>query len=63
MPQGLAVAARYLRPAFGAEAATEGHMTLTNLGLWIVLLALLALIPCGCVFTRPRKHNPAATES
>jgi len=32
-------------------------MTLTNLGLWVILAALLALIPCGCIMTRPSKKD------
>jgi len=29
-------------------------MTLVNLGLWLVLVGLLAIIPCGCIMTRPK---------
>lgn len=32
-------------------------MTLINLGLWLVLAALIAIIPFGCVMTRPGKKK------
>jgi hypothetical protein len=37
-------------------------MTLTNLGLWAVLVALLAIVPIGCLMTRPKKKPLAAAE-
>jgi hypothetical protein len=30
-------------------------MTLTNLGLCLVLVGLLVIIPCGCIMTRQKK--------
>jgi len=32
-------------------------MSPTNIGLWLVLIAMIALIPCGCIMTRPRKKD------
>ena len=33
-------------------------MNLTNIGLWLVLIAMIALIPCGCIMTRrPREKD------
>jgi hypothetical protein len=40
-------------------------MTLTNLGLWLVLVGLIAIVPIGCIMTRqkkadvPQHNNPA----
>jgi hypothetical protein len=31
-------------------------MTLVNLGLWLVLIGLLVIIPCGCIMTRQKKN-------
>jgi hypothetical protein len=28
---------------------------LTNIGLWIILVAAIAIVPLGCIMTRPRK--------
>jgi hypothetical protein len=28
---------------------------LTNVGLWIILVLLIAIVPVGCIMTRPRK--------
>jgi hypothetical protein len=28
---------------------------LTNIGLWIIVVALIAIVPVGCIMTRPRK--------
>ena len=28
-------------------------MTMTDVALWIILAALIALVPIGCVLTRP----------
>jgi hypothetical protein len=28
---------------------------LTNVGLWIIVVLLIAIVPVGCVMTRPRK--------
>jgi|HubBroStandDraft_6_1064221.scaffolds.fasta_scaffold4058854_1 hypothetical protein len=30
---------------------------LTNIGLWIILAALIAIVPTGCYMTRPRKKQ------
>ena len=30
---------------------------LTNVGLWIILVLLIAIVPIGCFMTRPRKHK------
>jgi hypothetical protein len=37
-------------------------MTFTNVALSLILIAILALIPCGCILTRSHKdpHKPAA---
>ena len=36
-------------------------MTLTNFLLWLVLAGLIAIVPIGCVMTRPsKKHVPHA---
>jgi hypothetical protein len=37
--------------------AMELKMNLTNIGLWLILMAFIALIPCGCIMTRPRKKD------
>ena len=33
-------------------------MTLTNVALWLVLIGLLIIIPCGCILTRAPKRDP-----
>jgi hypothetical protein len=39
-------------------------MTLVNFLLWLVLGGLVALVPIGCVMTRPSKKNlPQAEKS
>ena len=38
-----------------------GASMLTNIELWVILIAMLAIIPCGCIMTRP-KRPPAAGE-
>jgi len=35
----------------------ELKMNLTDIGLWLILIATIALIPCGCIMTRPRKKD------
>ena len=38
-------------------------MTLTNVALSLIAVAILALIPCGCILTRSSQkqpHNPEA---
>ena len=37
------------------QVAKGVDMTLIDLGLWIVLAALFALVPFGCIMTRSRK--------
>jgi len=32
----------------------------TNIGLWLILIATIALIPCGCIMTRPRVKQKGA---
>jgi hypothetical protein len=32
-------------------------MTLTTLGLWLVLVGLIAIVPIGCVMTRQKKSG------
>jgi hypothetical protein len=32
-------------------------MNLTNIGLSLILIAMIALIPCGCIMTRPKKKD------
>ena len=32
-------------------------MNAVNIGLWIILIALLALIPCGCIMTRAKNDK------
>jgi hypothetical protein len=29
---------------------------LTNVGLWIILVAIIAIVPVGCFMTRPSKN-------
>jgi hypothetical protein len=29
---------------------------LTNVGLWIILIAAIVLVPLGCIMTRPSKN-------
>lgn len=31
---------------------------LINIVLWVILVALIALIPCGCILTRPGAKGP-----
>ena len=33
---------------------------LTNIALWLDLIAMLALIPVGCIMTRPPKRKDLA---
>jgi hypothetical protein len=36
-------------------------MTMTDAALWTILALLIALVPIGCIMTRPKKKaNPAA---
>jgi hypothetical protein len=48
----------------GATVSNHGEfaMTLTNLALWAVLIGLFAIVPIGCVMTRPKKKPLAAAE-
>jgi hypothetical protein len=32
-------------------------MNSTNIGLWLILIAMIVLLPCGCIMTRPRKKQ------
>lgn len=34
-------------------------MTMTDAALWLILIALLAIVPIGCVMTRPQKKDDA----
>lgn len=36
-------------------------MTMTDVALWLILVAMLAIVPIGCVFTRPEKKDHAKT--
>jgi len=37
-------------------------MTFTNIGLSLIFIAILAIIPCGCILTRgPKKEPPKPT--
>jgi hypothetical protein len=36
----------------------EDAMTMTDVALWIIFAAMIAIVPCGCYFTRPRKKEP-----
>ena len=33
---------------------------LTDIALWLILIAMLALIPAGCILTRAPKHKDPA---
>jgi hypothetical protein len=33
---------------------------LTNVGLWVILVAIIAIVPVGCFMTRPRKNYDTA---
>ena len=33
---------------------------LTNIALWLILVALFALVPVGCIMTRHPKHTDSA---
>jgi hypothetical protein len=35
----------------------EVTMTLTDIALWIILVALIAIVPIGCVMTRSGKSS------
>jgi hypothetical protein len=30
-------------------------MTVTDISLWLILVAIVAIVPIGCVLTRPKK--------
>jgi hypothetical protein len=36
-------------------------MDLTNIALLLILIALIVLIPCGCILTRASSDKPPAT--
>jgi len=36
-------------------------MSAVDLVLWIIFAAIIALLPCGCYFTWPKKDRPKAT--
>jgi hypothetical protein len=33
-------------------------MTMAELELWIIFVAIIAIVPCGCILTRPKKNDP-----
>jgi len=33
---------------------------LTNIALWLILIALFTLVPIGCIVTRPPKRSDSA---
>ncbi|MGC1778406.1 MAG: hypothetical protein WBB34_10700 [Xanthobacteraceae bacterium] len=35
---------------------------MTDAGLWLILIATLAIVPVGCVLTRPKKITPDQKE-
>ena len=35
-----------------------GHAMLVNAGLWLILAAMIALIPLGCILTRTKSKGP-----
>jgi hypothetical protein len=35
----------------------ELKMNPVNIGLWLILIATIVLIPCGCIMTRSRKKD------
>jgi hypothetical protein len=38
-----------------------GHAMLINVALWLILAALIVLIPTGCIMTRPKsRRSPPA---
>jgi hypothetical protein len=43
------------KPSHASDGVWGSTMTLTNLGLWLVLIGLLAIIPFGCIMTRQKK--------
>jgi hypothetical protein len=38
--------------------ATELHMDPTNIALGLILIALIVLIPAGCIMTRQKSDKP-----
>ncbi len=40
----------------------ELNMDPTNLALAVIVIAMLALIPCGCIMTRPKRKPPALAD-
>jgi len=36
-------------------------MTMTDAALWLILIAILAIVPIGCVMTRSKKIDDAKT--
>jgi hypothetical protein len=45
------------------QVAVGDDMTLIDIALWLIFIALLALLPIGCILTRPVKKDapPADT--
>jgi len=37
--------------------AGSEHSMLMNIALWIILVAMIVIVPCGCVLTRPGSEN------
>jgi hypothetical protein len=33
-------------------------MDFITISLWVVLIATIALVPCGCIMTRHNPHKP-----
>jgi uncharacterized membrane protein len=38
------------------------NMDLTNIALVVILIAMIALVPCGCVMTRSKRKTSVAPE-
>jgi hypothetical protein len=46
------------------QVAVGDDMTLIDIALWLIFIALLALLPVGCIMTRPiKKDVPQADKS
>jgi hypothetical protein len=61
---GAALLTTAFKPAPGRSGMRRSWtMDLTNVALLLIVIALIALIPCGCIFTRHGRSGSAAPSS
>jgi hypothetical protein len=51
----------YASRTVGIHCQWGTDMTMTDAALWLILIALVAIIPIGCVMTRPKKKDDVKT--